>query len=547
MDYRFLLQNRKYSQDETFLIKRSCGHIRVCAAYANHYETAMSSLGFHYLYETLNSHPQLSVERCYLPDNQSIKLVLSKYLSSFETATPLVNFNIIAFSVSYESDFINVLRMLKLAKIPFKREERLAGGYPLLICGGPAAFQNIIAMHEIFDLFAVGSGEATIGRFVEEYTGLAGSGRNPSEINFEIIRSLSGADNFFAPSISGGAGDSKTVNCAWPENIKYARTVILTKNTEFRMRALVETVRGCVRKCKFCMVGNCYGRFRHNGAADIEKYIDEVSPYTNKIGLLGPAVSAHPQIVEIYKRTRDKNLDISMSSIYINEIGDELIKMLSENEQKNITVAVESACEEVRNLTAKKLSDADIFENLTRAVKCGIKNFKIYFILGLYDYFGKNGDDEAGHTIDFISSLNDRLLKQSREIKLKISVNPLVIKPRTALFESMPESGAYREFYSSGDYIPVLEQRYKQIAKRLKASNIEFSEKNFADSALLKYINECYVNLFDFFDDFFYNESKNSRSIVKIMQSRPDAFDARKVKKALFKADFRFGAARSGA
>jgi len=502
----------------------------------------MSSLGFHYLYETLNSYPQLAVERCYLPDNQSIKLVLSKYLSSFETATPLANFNIIAFSVSYESDFINVLRMLKLAKIPFKREERLAGGYPLLICGGPASFQNIIPMYEIFDLFAVGSGEATVGRIVEEYTALADSGKNPAEINAEIIRGLSGADNFFAPSISGACGAMKTVKCAWPEDIKFARTVILTKNTEFRMRALIETVRGCVRKCKFCMVGNCYGRFRHNGAAEIEKYIDAVGPYTNKIGLLGPAVSAHPEIVDIYKRTRDKNLDISMSSIYINEIGDELIRMLSENEQKNITVAVESACEDVRNLTAKKLSDADIFENLNRAVKCGIKNFKIYFILGLYDYFGKNGGDEAGHTINFISSLNDHLLKQSREIKLKISVNPLVIKPRTALFESMPESGAFSDFYSCVDYIPALEQRYKQISKCLKASNIEFSEKNFADSALLKYINECCVNLFDFFDDFFYNEPKNSRSIVKIMQSRSGAFDAVKVKKTLFKADFKSGA-----
>ncbi|OGM04683.1 MAG: hypothetical protein A2008_05560 [Candidatus Wallbacteria bacterium GWC2_49_35] len=538
MDYRFLLQNDKYIKDEIHLIKPSSGHIRACAIYPNHYDTAMSSLGFHFLYESLNAWPELSVERCYLPGEKSIKLVCSKYLSSFETATPLVNFNILAFSVSYETDFINVLRILKLAKVPFSREERLAGGYPLLICGGPATFQNIVPMYEIFDVFSVGAGEITIGTVVSKYIELAGQRKGTSEINREIMRALGGADNFFVPSQCASMKGSKIVRCAAPAENKYAKTVILTPHTEFKMRALIETVRGCVRRCKFCMVGSCYGRFRYNPAEDIYKYIESVLTHTRKIGLLGPAVSAHPDLVELYKNTRERKLDISMSSVYINEISGELIRMLSENEQKNITVAVESACEEVRNAVSKNLADADIFENLDKALECGIKNFKIYFILGLYDFFGKSGGDEAGDTAAFIARLEGYLTRRRPDARLKISINPLVVKPRTPMCYAMPQNAGFFDFYSGPEYITELEARYKRIASELKSSNIEFSEKNFADSALLKLINECGVNLFDFFDDFFYNESKNSRAVIKIMRERPEAFDPAAAAEKLFAVDF---------
>ncbi|HBC73961.1 MAG TPA: hypothetical protein DC017_03695, partial [Candidatus Wallbacteria bacterium] len=94
------------------------------------------------------------------------------------------------------------------------------------------------------------------------------------------------------------------------------------------------------------------------------------------------------------------------------------------------------------------------------------------------------------------------------------------------------------DFYSGPEYITELEARYKRIASELKSSNIEFSEKNFADSALLKLINECGVNLFDFFDDFFYNESKNSRAVIKIMRERPEAFDPAAAAEKLFAVDF---------
>lgn len=540
MDYRFMLQNDKYLRDEVRLIEPSNGHIRVCAAYPNVYETAMSSLGFHFLYEALNSYPELSVDRCYLPAENAVKLALSKYLCSFETATPLPDFNILAFSVSYETDFINVLRMLRLARIPFRRRERLEGGYPLIICGGPAALQNMVPMYEIFDVIAAGAGEDALGAIIKTYAAQAARGMDSRSVNREVMRELAVKDNFFVPAEAGTRGGAP-VRCVRPAAERFARTVILTPHTEFKFRALIETVRGCVRRCRFCMVGSCYGRFRYNPVSEIEAYIESLAGRTRKIGLLGPAVSAHPGLVELYRGTRERGLDISMSSIYINEISEELIRLLSDNEQKNITVAVESASEDVRAAAGKNLSDEDIYANLDKALACGIKNFKVYFILGLYDFYGKNGDAEAGDTAAFIGRLAGYLAGRRPDSRLKISVNPLVVKPRTPMSAVMAAgkgAAGFAGFYSGAGYIRELEARYRSVTAELRSANVEFSEKNFADSALLKLINECKVNLFDFFDDFFYNGSKNSRTVIKTMLSCPEAFDAAWVLDNIFPAGF---------
>lgn len=538
MDYRFHLQNKSRLERETYLIKPSSGHIRACAVYPNHYELAMSSLSFHFLYETLNSYPELLVERAFLPDKKDTALAFSKYLPSFESATPLNNFNILAFSVSYEADFINILRILKMSRMPFSRKEREDNGYPLLIMGGPVALQNIIPVNEIFDIIALSSGEICLNNFIASYLKLAGSYKNANDINSKIVNELAGQNNFYIPKIHK-CSKTTIIKTAITSRPRYARTVILTPETEFSSRALVEAVRGCVRRCKFCMVGNCYGKFKYNKSEDIISYIEQVSEKTKKIGLLGPAVSAHPSITELCKHFKDKGCDVSMSSIYINEISDELISLLSQNEQKNITLGIESADYEIRKACSKNFTDDEIFENIDKALSCGISGFKLYLMLGLYDYFGKNGELEASETANFVLKINERILSKKRDARLKVSINPLILKPRTPMHELFSANDEFMKLYENECYIEKLEKRYKMIANTLKSSSgVEFSEKSFADAELLKYINECNLNLFDFFDDFFYNESRNARAIVKIFSRNKGAFNMAGINDSLFNARF---------
>jgi len=526
------------------MLAPSGGHIRVCAAYPNHYELAMSSLGFQYLYAKLNGESEFFVERVFLPEKKAEKLIMSKYLPSFETSTPLVNFNVIAFTLSYETDFINVLKMLKMARIPVRAKDRLGDDYPLIICGGPAALQNIIPIAEVFDVFALGSGEITIPEFAHAYCDiLKNSGaKKIRDAHRLLVERLSARNNFLCGGRLLNMNGETMVKVGLAAVPDFASSVILTPDTNFSSRALIEVQRGCVRRCRFCMVGNCYGKFRHASFEKIASYVEAASVHTKKFGLMGPAVSSHPDIEKLYSFFKDRGFDVSMSSVYIEEMSRDALELVAGNSQRNITAGIESADYEIRKLAGKALSEEALFQSFARAAGCGFKNFKIYLILGLYDYFGKDPGREASDTAEFIERAAAFLKNCSSDCTVRASINPLVIKPRTPFFDGAGAAPGFFERYRSASYIEELEYRYKSIQASLKSfSNVEFSEKSFSEAKLLKLITDCKLNLFDFFDDFFYNESHSARRVTKIMEDfqKGSAFDIFEVRNKLFQVEFR--------
>lgn len=290
------------------------------------------------------------------------------------------------------------------------------------------------------------------------------------------------------------------------------------------------------------MVGSCYGKFRPASFETIAAYVEAASVHTKKFGLMGPAVSSHPDIEKLYSFFKDRGFDVSMSSVYIEEMSREALELVAGNSQRNITAGIESADYEIRKLAGKALPEAALFQSFARAAECGFKNFKIYLILGLYDYFGKDPAGEAADTAEFIERAAAFLKNRSSDCTVRVSINPLVIKPRTPFFEGKGAAPGFFERYRSASYIDELEYRYKSIQASLKnITNVEFSEKSFSEAKLLKLITDCTLNLFDFFDDFFYNESYSTRRIIKIMEDvRKDrAFDIFEVKNKLFTVELK--------
>ncbi|HNY11593.1 MAG TPA: hypothetical protein PKK26_08395, partial [Candidatus Wallbacteria bacterium] len=203
---------------------------------------------------------------------------------------------------------------------------------------------------------------------------------------------------------------------------------------------------------------------------------------------------------------------------------------------------IESADYEIRKLVGKALPEDALFQSFSRAAECGFKNFKIYLILGLYDYFGKDPGLEASDTAEFIGRAAAFLKSRSSDCTVRASINPLVIKPRTPFFEGAGAAEGFFEKYRSASYIEELEYRYKSVQALLKnVTNVEFSEKSFSEGKLLKLITDCKLNLFDFFDDFFYNEGYSTRRIIKIMEDsrKAPAFDIFDVRNKLFSVDFK--------
>jgi len=481
----------------------------------------MSSLSFHFLYSALNSYSDLSVERCYLPGRETLELAVTKYIPSFESATPLTNFDILAFSVSYEIDFINILRILKLARIPLRSSERKDSGFPLVVVGGAACFQNILPLSETVDIFCVGEGEKTIPELVGSYIGNSSRGAGASGAAALTIADLQTKDNFICGERLLDMRSESVVRCAVSSAPRFARSAILTSDTEFSNMALIEIQRGCLRRCRFCMVGNCYGNFRAMPGEEVMKTAAEFLPYTKKFGLMGPAVSAHPQIESIQNFFASNGCDVSMSSVYVDELPDSTLRMLSSGASRNATFGIETPDGDIRSRLGKRLSNQSVLSHVTRASASGMRSLKLYFILGLYDYYGRDGNEEAGDTSRFIEECLDAACAGCRETKLKISVNPLIIKPRTPFFE---QSGSwlpdFASLYSDPEYVGIMQERYKTILSAFRQSrNVEFSEKSFDEAVLMKIINECRIPLFDFFDDLFYNQNCNLRRVLKIMES----------------------------
>ena len=142
--------------------------ITVCLLYPNSYHVGMSNLGFQTLYRILNAHDDVVCERAFLPDPEDLRVYRNTQtpLFSLESQKPLTRFDILAFSISFENDFLNVLTLLELAHLPLESRLR-EGGYPWVIGGGVAVFLNPEPVSEFFDLFILGEAEEVIGEFLE--------------------------------------------------------------------------------------------------------------------------------------------------------------------------------------------------------------------------------------------------------------------------------------------------------------------------------------------------------------------------------------------
>ncbi len=171
------------------------GDIRLCVVYPNVYRLGMANLGFQAVYHIFESDPRVAADRAFLPDADEREHVRAggERLVSFERGEPLGGFDVIAFSVSFETDYLNLLTMLRMAGIPLTRAERAGRNYPLIIAGGSAVFLNPEPIADLVDLFLIGEGEEMVPEFIARFRETDGLGAA------ERLRALAGVDGAYLP------------------------------------------------------------------------------------------------------------------------------------------------------------------------------------------------------------------------------------------------------------------------------------------------------------------------------------------------------------
>jgi radical SAM superfamily enzyme YgiQ (UPF0313 family) len=404
------------------------GKISICLVYPNTYHVGMSNLGFTGLYTLLNDRDDVFCERAFLPQKDGIdwlKRTKSKFIS-FESGRQLSRFDIIAFSVSFENDYSNVLKILDLANIEYHSSERTKHD-PLIIMGGPCAFLNPEPLSDFMDAVFVGEAENELDdmiRIVKSET-----------TKDDVLRSMAEMDGYYVPSFyrqtyagEGTIQDVRKIYNKAPDIVKRVyvkdidktvlRSRLSTPNAEFSDMYLIETMRGCPFSCRFCAAGHIYDPPRSRSEKILSDEIGRAKQMELKAGLIAPSLSEYRGLTVLLS---DRDVYFSITSLRASKRSAEIIKMLKG--KRSVSIAPEAGSQRLRDVINKKISEDDILETSGIILKSDIKNLKLYFMIGL--------PSETDEDIDAIIDLTEKIRALSRKGTLSLTLSIFVPKPFT--------------------------------------------------------------------------------------------------------------------
>ena len=410
-------------------------------AFPNTYFVGMSNLGFQLVYRLLCLQPDVRCERFFLPDPPARGSAQSGDLRSIESGALPGSFDCIAFSLSFESDYVNVVRMLALAGVPALRSGRTSGA-PLLMAGGVAVSMNPEPLAEIFDLFVIGEAEAVLPDFLQQARACLQRGRahRLHAADFDHIGGIY-APGRVSPVFDGARmlGMQGASQAALPVagrrpadlNTCHGSSCILTPHTQFADMALVEVSRGCARNCRFCAVGCLYPPYRIRSR---ESLTAEVEPFLQrgiKIGLLGAAVSDHPDLLPLMRSIVERGGHVSISSLRADALTPDMIELLAACGHTTFTIAPEAATQRLRNVLGKGISHSDIMRAAEMFAVQGVTSIRLYFMIGLPGERDEDIEAIADLAIEIAARYRTACGGRDRLRRITLSISPFVPKPFT--------------------------------------------------------------------------------------------------------------------
>src|SRR5205809_1394425 len=428
------------------------GKIAVALVYPNTYTVGMSNLGFQTIYRHLNALPDVVCERRCLPDRGGIDQLgrTESVPLSLESFRPLTDFHMVGFSVTYEGDYVNTLRLLARAGIPLRPEDRRPHD-PLVLMGGVCAFSNPEPVAPFMDVIVVGEGEELVAELIAAY-------REGYDDRARLLDALAQLEGVYVPSRyevvyapDGTVGEVLSLGAAPAivtkrrlRNVNAFETVdaVKTPHAEYGHMALLEVGKGCGRGCRFCLEGQVYRPVRHRSVDALRETVARVAASGEKrVGLVGACVSDYPWIGELLKIVEDNGLELSISSIRADSLTDDLVAALARGGHRTLTVAPEAGTERLRRAIRKAITDEQILVACDLVRAHGIPNLKTYFMIGQ--------PTETLEDVEAIPRLAERMLERLSVPdpnakpfgRLTLSISSFVPKPWTP-FQWAPFAGA---------------------------------------------------------------------------------------------------------
>jgi radical SAM superfamily enzyme YgiQ (UPF0313 family) len=432
------------SKEVGYVRKPHGGRLRVALAFPNTYFVGMSNLGLQTVYRLFNAEDDIVCERVFLPPKSELaaQQASGAPLVTIESQTLVRDFDIFAFSVSFEWDYTNVLTMLRLAGLPLRAEAR-SEAHPLVLIGGAVTFVNPEPLALFADVIAAGEGEALVPPLLRAFQ--TASDRQ------DLLRRLATERGFYIPAFYDvkyredggiaafvpreGTGAPPVVRKAavkTADALDPPATTIFTPDTEFGSRFLVEVVRGCANLCRFCWAGYNYLPVRAFPKDRILQLAERARAHSSRAGLVSIALCDHPEIEEILTRLVEMGFSISPASLRLDDITPTILRLLRASGERTVTIAPETGSDRLRRVINKTVTNEEIFDAAEMIFASGIENLKLYFMVGL----PTETDDDLVAIRDLTLRLRETMMRFGRERgqvgRIVGSVNPLVPKPGTA-------------------------------------------------------------------------------------------------------------------
>ncbi len=417
------------------------GRVAIALVYPNTYAVGMSNLGFQTMYWHLNQLPDVVCERVFLPEPADVEELRRTEAPPFslEPQRPLSDFHMIGFSITYEGDYINALRLLQLAGIPLRAADR-GPRHPLVLMGGVCAFANPEPIAPFMDFIVVGEGEEIIAELLEAYR---------SGDREQILDRLVTVPGVYVPErYDVSYQPDGTLAAVLPRGnapavVKKRRlgevdrfetiSLVKTPNAEYGHMALLEVGKGCGRGCRFCLEGQVYRPVRHRTVAALGDTVARLAadPQNRRIGLVGACVSDYPWIGDLLKVIDENGLELSISSLRADSLTDDLVAALARGGHRTLTVAPEAGTERLRRVIRKSISDEQLYAACGMLRRHGIPHLKTYFMIGQ--------PTETTEDVEAIPDLAARMLERLRVLdasgkpfgRLTLSISSFVPKPWT--------------------------------------------------------------------------------------------------------------------
>jgi radical SAM superfamily enzyme YgiQ (UPF0313 family) len=478
MSWQFAEKARARLAAETgAVIKDRGGRLSIALVFPNSYFVGMSNLGFQTIYATLNRQPGFVCERAFLPDPEELieHARLRAPILSLETQRPLRDFDCVAFSTTYENDYLHLLQILQLSGIPAHACDR-GPGDPLVSMGGVCAWSNPEPLAAFLDWFFLGEGEESGPEAFALWAAVRQATPDPAAARAEFFRALPGVEGVYVPHLyevryrEDGTPAEVTARDGAPLPVRKRRllspdavdtvSTIRTADTEFGDMALLEVGKGCGRGCRFCMEGEIYRPVRHRHLPAILRAAEPAIAAGRRLGLVGACVSDYPWIDALVGALRERGAKFSLSAVRADSLTPALLEGLLASGTRTLTIAPEAGTDRLREVIHKSLTDERFFEAVDLIGGSGVPRMKLYFMIGL--------PTETAEDIEGIA----RLAKSARRRILALRRDPASLAELTVGVSSfVPKPWTAFQWCGMAD-VKALDGKIRQLTRELRKVGI---------------------------------------------------------------------------